>query len=332
VADSNTDFRSPVLILGASGFIGSRLVTALEGHPRLRPVAASRRAGAGRVVVDALDAGGLARAMQDADFVINCIAGSDRDMVASTQNMVRAALGRRPARMIYFSSMAVYGSATGTVDEDHAAVMPVSGYGEAKIASERLVNDYVGAGGDAVILRPTCVFGPHSRQWTLRLARLLNSFRIGDLGAAGDGCCNLVYTDDLVAATVAALEKPSARGQRFNLSSTQALTWNQFLMAYGRALGAVPVRRVSGRSLRLETKLLAPFRRVASKMLDTSATEAITPSLAGLFAQDIQVRSDAAVRELGMPQTPVAQMIASAVRWLQPSGQAAMPSMLEPVR
>ena len=68
---------------------------------------------------------------------------------------------------------------------------------------------YVHDGGDAVILRPTCVFGPGSTQWTTRIARLLKARRIGDLGSAGDGGCNLAFIDDVVAAVLAALDASS---------------------------------------------------------------------------------------------------------------------------
>ncbi len=164
-----------------------------------------------------------------------------------------------------------------------------------------------------MILRPTCVFGPGSVQWTTRLARLLKARRIGDLGTAGDGCCNLAFIDDVVAGIIAALDAPEASGMTFNISSSAELTWNEFLIAFAKALGATPVRRISPRMLRIETKLLAPVRRIAAMALRSPATEAITPSLAALWAQDIRIDSRAAEAVLGLPRTTVGQMIAVAV-------------------
>ena len=176
--------------------------------------------------------------------------------------------------------------ATGAVREDHSPVAPVSGYGQAKMECERIVRKYVDDGGDAVILRPTCVFGPGSPQWTTRLARLLRAGRIGDLGIAGDGCCNLAFIDDVVAAIITALDAPAASGRAFNVSSSSELTWNEFFVAFARALGATPVRRISSRSLRIEAKLLAPMRRIAAMVVRSPATEAITPSLARFVAPE----------------------------------------------
>jgi len=303
--------RKPVLVLGASGFIGSRVVAALSAGPAYRTIAASRRSG---LVLDATNTAAVRDALADVPFVINCVAGKPSTMVQSTQALCDAARAMPPHRIVHLSSMAVYGSATGIVREDQAPVAPISAYGQAKLECEKIVRKYVGDGGDAVILRPTCVFGPGSPQWTERLVRLLRAGRIGDLGTAGDGCCNLAFVDDLVAATVAALNTPGICGEAFNISSACALTWNEFLVALGKAIGAVPIRRISSRRLRVETRVLAPIRRIAGRVLRGPVTEAITPSLAELWRQDIRIDCTAARSELTLRQTSVQEMIAAVVR------------------
>ena len=274
--DSLDFSRQPVLVLGASGFIGSRLAASLAAGTAFRPIAASRRPKPGGVVLDATDPAAMRKAIKGVPRVVNCIAGSNEAMVRSTQALCDAARAQPPGRIVHLSSMAVYGSASGSVQESHEAAAPVSGYGEAKIACEQIIRKYVRDGGDAVILRPTCVFGPGSTQWTTRLARLLEARRIGDLGSAGDGCCNLAFIDDVVAAIVNALDMRGIAGQTFNLSSPAELTWNEFLVRFAKALGATPVKRIAPRMLKLETKLLAPVRKIAGKFRHTPATEAIT--------------------------------------------------------
>jgi nucleoside-diphosphate-sugar epimerase len=289
--DSMDFSRKPVLVLGASGFIGSRVVAALAGSPLYRAVAASRRS---VLSLDATDTASIRAALQDIDYVVNCISGNDRVMVRSTEALCDAARMVPPRRIIHLSSMAVYGAA--------------------KIACERIVRKYVADGGDAVILRPTCVFGPGSPQWTTRLANLLRVGRIGDLGTAGDGSCNLAFIDDVVAGIIAALDAPDISGQAYNISSSSGLTWNSFLMAFGKALGATPVRRISSRTMRIETKLLAPARRIAGMAIRSSMTEAITPSLAALWRQDIRIDTTAARRALALPQTTPDRMIAAVLQ------------------
>lgn len=309
--DSMDFSRKKVLVLGASGFIGSRVAAALSGSAAYLPVAASRRSG---LIVDATDPASMCAALRDIDCVVNCIAGNNQTMVRATEVLCDAARTCPPRRIVHLSSMAVYGAATGTVREDQAPVQPVSGYGQAKIDCERTVLKYVHDGGDAVILRPSCVFGPGSAQWTTRLARLLKARRIGDLGAAGDGGCNLAFIDDVVAAITAALSVPEAAGKVFNVSGPMERTWNEFLVAFAKALGATPVRRIPPRMLRIETKLLAPVRRVASMLVRSPMTEAITPSLAALWEQNIRVDGSAAEAALGVRWTPSDRMIAAAIQ------------------
>ena len=309
---NSVDFsRKPVLVLGASGFIGSRVVIALASSPIYRAIAASRRSA---VAVDATDLNAVQTALRDVDCVVNCIAGDERVMVRSTQALCDAARRSPPRRIVHLSSMAVYGAATGTVVEDHAPVTPVSGYGQAKIECERIVQKYVDDGGDAVILRPTCVFGPGSRQWTTRLERLLTARRIGDLGEAGDGCCNLAFIDDVVSGVISALDARDVSGKAFNISSSADLTWNEFLIMFAKALGATPIRRIPSRTLRVETKLLAPLRRIAGMAMRSPATEAITPSLAALWRQDIRIDCSAAEKALSLPRTTPERMIAAVTR------------------
>jgi nucleoside-diphosphate-sugar epimerase len=305
-----------VLVLGASGFIGSRLVAALDASPTLRPMPASRR---GNPPLDATNPGAMRSALGEARYVVNCIAGRGRTMTLATQTLCDAARDRPPLRIVHLSSMAVYGSATGRVTEDHAPVPPLGGYGAAKRACERIVRTYVDDGGDAVILRPTCVFGPGSAQWTTRVARLLRSRRLGDLGPAGDGTCNLAFIDDLVDAIMRSLTASGVAGQAFNISGPPELNWNDFLIRYGKLLGATPIRRISQRTLTLESQLMAPTC-LALRRLGLPAPEAVTPSLLTLMRQDIRIDSTAAADALAFRPTPVDRMLAvSAVRGMVPA-------------
>lgn len=332
MADSLDLPRKPVLVLGSSGFIGSRLVATLSDSLTYRPIAASRRGGQGPVesrAFDATNAGAMRTALHDANLVVNCIAGSGQTMIAATQALCDAARANPPHRIVHLSSMAVYGAATGTVREDQAPVEPVSSYGKAKIACERIILKYVRDGGSAVILRPTCVFGPGSTQWTTRIGRLLQARRIGDLGPAGDGCCNLAFIDDLITGIMRALSTTGISGQAFNISTDSTLTWNQFLIRFARALGATPVKRISQRNLKLETRLLAPVRRAADiglrrVGLTSPLTEAITPSLLTLMGQDMRIDCSDAVSILSLPRTSAEQMIASAAEWLNGRTQSPM--------
>ena len=226
-----------------------------------------------------------------------------------------AAADAEGIRIVHLSSMAVYGGVTGLVGEAHP-MEPSGGYAEAKAEGERII----AAAVDGVVLRPGCVHGPGSDQWTGRIARLLRRHRIGDLGAAGDGACNLTYVDDLAAAILAAVRLP-AGGSVFNVSDPDPGTWNDYFHRLALAIGAVPIRRVSDRWLRLEAKLAArplqAAQMAASRLpVKLPVPDSIPPSLLQLWQQDITLDHRHADAVLRFPRTPPAQAIAKAAGWL----------------
>lgn len=303
-----------VLVLGAGGFVGTRVTQALAAAAWADPVRGQRRPAPGAVVVDTLKADDLARALDGVDAVVNCVAGSAEAIGQGAGALFAAAGGRR---VVHLSSMAVYGDAVGDVTEDRPFARGHGAYGDAKIAAEEAA-----AGRDAVILRPGCIYGPGSAQWTWRLARLLATGRLGDLGANGDGCSNLVHVDDVAAAVLAGLRLPGVATRAYNLAMANAPDWNAYLIAFARALGAVPVRRIGARRLKIETKLLAPPLKIAEIVAGKAGRgEAvpppIPPSLARLFRQDIRLVSDRAEAELGVRWTPLQEGLAVAADWVR---------------
>ncbi|MEK7947561.1 NAD-dependent epimerase/dehydratase family protein [Pigmentiphaga sp. YJ18] len=312
--------KTRVLILGATGYVGRRLAAALHASDWAEPVAATRRkpvAGGDieTVFCEATDTSSLTQAAAGVDALVNCVAGSAEAMVATARAMAEVQASRsRPLRIVHFSSMAVYGDAVGRVDEDHPfASLPAQSYGGAKIQAEALLADVPQVG----ILRPGCIYGAGSPQWTERIVRLLRARRLGDLGPAGDGCSNLVHVDDVVAAAAAVLQR-GADGA-FNLAMAGAPNWNVYFMRLARAMGAVPVRRVTARRLKLEGKVLAP----PLKILEIAGGKAglrglppvISPALLRLWQQDIRLDVRRAEQVLGMQwttlETGLAESLAS---------------------
>ncbi|AOX47834.1 capsular biosynthesis protein [Pandoraea faecigallinarum] len=296
--------KSRILVTGATGFIGRHIVNALAASDWATPVAASRRANHGMRAVDALSAASLSAALADVDGVVNCVAGSP-DAIVANARALREALDARstPIPAVHFSSMAVYGSAEGHVDES-AALAGTSPYGIAKVEAEQAL-----AGLSCVtVLRPGCVYGGGSPQWSGRIAELLCAGRLGDLGAAGDAHSNLVHVDDVVKAALGALRHPEAGGQAYNLAMADAPRWNDYFIAYAMALGATPVRRIGGRRLKIETKLVAPALKIAEilgrKIGLKGLPPPLPPSLARLWQQDICLDASRAATTFGLAWTP----------------------------
>jgi 2-alkyl-3-oxoalkanoate reductase len=314
-----------ILVLGASGFVGRHLIAGLAATDWALPLAAGRRAGslpgapAQRLAFDATDQSAMLGALQGVDAVVNCIAGNVDAMAASARVLFTAAASlAAPPRIVHLSSMAVYGPTVGRVDES-TALAGTDPYAKAKIATEQSAASY----GPQVILRPGIVYGPGGPQWTRRIAGWLFSHRIGDLGPAGDGCCNLLYIDDLVTAIAQALRLPNVVGQVLNLAMADPPTWNDYFIRFARALGAVPVARIGRRRLQVETKLLAPPLKIAEILFAKAGIRAsrlpepIPPSLVRLCGQEIRLDVSAAEKSLQLSWTDLGEGLERSAHWVR---------------
>jgi nucleoside-diphosphate-sugar epimerase len=257
--------------------------------------------------LDATDASALSRALVGIDSAVNCVGGTPAVMVASAGALAAAAAAHHPRpRVIHLSSMSVYGSATGMVDEGAALHANAGAYAKGKVEAERLSAAY----SNLVVLRPGCIYGPGSGQWSLRIAALLLSGRIGDLGPRGEGYCNLVLADDVAGAVLQALKLDDVAGQAFNLAATSQLTWNQYFRLFAKVLGTLPLRQISPIQLLADTMLLAPMLKVADAFSGGSATRRLrlppfSPSLLRLFGLRLELNARKAEEMLAMSWTPL---------------------------
>jgi 2-alkyl-3-oxoalkanoate reductase len=316
--------KQSILVLGANGFIGREVVEGLASTDWAAPILAVRKPAAHgnneleQRTVEATRVESVSAAMQGVSAVVNCVAGDAATIVSASKALFAAAEHMTPApRIIHLSTMSVYGSAVGIVDETAPLRGDLGAYSAAKVAAEATIAAYP----QAVMLRPGCVFGPRSEQWSIRIARLLLAHRLGDLGAAGDGFCNLVHVGDVVLAILRALENPGVDGRAFNLSTPEPPTWNEFLVKYGTGLNAVPVRRISQRRLRIEGKLLAPPLKIAEILgrackLDAALVPPpIPPSLIRLMGQEIRLDTRRVEAELGLHFRDIDAALRATARW-----------------
>src|SRR6202043_373734 len=126
-------------------------------------------------------------ALEGVSGVVNCITGDGGTIIASAQALFDAASHRHPPpRIVHLSTMMVYGTAAGTVDETAPLKGDWDEYSAAKAQVERLACTY----RSVVQLRPGIVYGPDSPIWSERIGRWLREQRLGDLGTAGEGYCN----------------------------------------------------------------------------------------------------------------------------------------------
>lgn len=302
--------KQTIAVVGASTFLGRRIVAHLQSSDWVTPIAIDYDiAGLPSSVrsIRVSNSESWTHAIQDCNAVVNASFGSASTITSMMTALIEAAQSTHSKpRIVNVSSMTVYGAATGLVDEDQAPVGSLNDYASARLEAERIAQGYP----RIVTLRPGCEYGPGCYAWSERIARLLLARRIGDLGARGDGYCNLIFIDDLVRAVGVALTQPGLEGQAFNIAMCDPPTWNEYFIQFGQQLGAVPVRRVTQRRMKIETKLLAIPLKVGEIALGkiglaSALPPAIPPSLLDVCRQEIRLDVSRAEARLGLRWTPL---------------------------
>jgi nucleoside-diphosphate-sugar epimerase len=321
-----------VLVLGGSGYIGSRLCERLAESAWATPISASSRHIAhGGVHVDTTDMRSLVQALHGVDAVVNCVAGSGRAIADGAKALALACIETGCPRIVHLSSMSVYGPREGAVRDDAATDPSLGWYARAKCEAEHCMAAFARAGGTAIVLRPGCVWGPGSQLWVGRIARLLNARRLGDLGAAGDGWSNLVHVDNVCDAIEAALRLPETPGRvrAYNLAAPDSPRWNEYFVDLALAIGATPVRRISQMQLRLDAWLGGPPLKIAQIALAKLGRRAarvpdpLPPNLVGLWERHLRLESPGAERDLAMRWTPYGTGLEQSAKWvLEGAGRA----------
>jgi len=318
-----------ILVLGGSGHIGTQLVEALKSTAWAVPVSGSRRtvsagnASVETMRVDSRDIQALTAVLEGFDAVVNCVAGDARSISEGARMLVQAALGTQCRRIVHLSTMSVYGPVEGRVREDATLNPGLGWYGRAKCEAEKHLGEFARRGGEAVVLRPGCVFGPGSELWVGRVGRWLQTGRLGDLGVAGDGWSNLVHVDDVCQALMAALQLPVRPGDMpvFNLAAPDSPRWNDYFVDLALALQATPVPRIRPRQLRLDALLAGPPLKVLQLALKrlgrptSSVPDPMPPGLIRLWAQHIHLDATQAAQALGLSWTPYAAGLQGSADW-----------------
>jgi nucleoside-diphosphate-sugar epimerase len=238
-----------VLVTGAAGFVGRRVVADLRAKD-IEVVATARAPGPGLTAIGTVTPETDWRPWLDGcDGVIHLLArvhrggsGSDAEYLADnrdvTARLARDAAAAGVARLVFVSSIKVNGetSAPGTAFRPDDVPAPADAYGRSKRAAEAALHAVaVETGLETVVVRPPLVYGPGVRanfELLIRLvalglplpfARLANRRSLVGLGNLSDFL-------------ITCLAHPAGAGETFLISDGAALTLPDLLVAIGRAL------------------------------------------------------------------------------------------------
>lgn len=236
-----------IAIIGANGFIGTRLVELFHLGARHTVVPVVRRASGlalpARFALnwrlgDALDVASLSTALAGCDAVVHAALGDPRQIAAMPAVLCAAAAAAGVPRVIYLSSATVHGQAPapGTDEGTPLHCRHSLLYNNAKVCAERAF--FRGCARHRLAgfaLRPGVVFGPRSR-WIANAAADLRA-GTGAWLNDGRGICNSIYVDNLVEAVHLAALAPGRAGEALLVGDAETVTWRDFLGPIARHLG-----------------------------------------------------------------------------------------------
>jgi nucleoside-diphosphate-sugar epimerase len=290
-----------ILIIGGTGFVGSRLTEKLVlGHQAQVTVMSRdyRRASSIARYPVKLVKGNVTnvKEVQEAcdgqEIVIDCTypsAGTKQERtkhaIQGAEALTEATLNNRITRLVHLSTISVYGTAKdGFLDETQVCNPSGDAYGDSKLACEQtLMEAHSQRNLPVTILQPTVIYGPFAG-WSIGPLHQLKQGRVA-LPNAGQGNCNAVYIDDVVQAIILACTSAGTEGERFLISGESPVTWKEYYEAY-QAIAGGELALLSNKELNRNIHKIAadnrPTRRLISEFRNNAELRQLFLGLPGI--------------------------------------------------
>jgi dihydroflavonol-4-reductase len=322
------------LVTGGTGFVGSHVVRALLARGRsvrclARP--ASRRDNLEGLPVeiapgDLTDPASLARALSGVQTLYHVAADYRlwardpqelyRANVGGTENILAASAAAGVSRVVYTSSVAALGltpdGSPGSETTPVARERIIGHYKKSKYDAERVAERWAARGLPVVIVNPSTPIGERDIKPT-PTGQMVVDFLNRRLPAYVDTGLNLVDVRDVAAGHLAAAERGRV-GERYILGNRN-MTLKEILDVLARITG------LSAPGVRLPHWIPLSAAAVATGVARLTG-RAPRVSLESVRMSTHRMFFDAgkAVRELGLPRTPVEEPLARAVAWFRENG------------
>ncbi len=322
-----------VLVTGATGFLGRQLAIRLAGggthvhalyrdekkiHGWSHPNLSFFRGTLG-------DSKSIERAMEGCREVYHLAAVAlpwVRDFgvvyeenVGGTVNVLEAARKTGVEKLVYTSTAGVLGPSDGQMNTEDKPEPErhFTHYDCSKAAAEKRVRDYARAGGQAVIVNPTRIFGPGNLGYSNFVTRMIARYLSGKWRVIpGDGSStgNYVFVEDVVDCLLFAMERGRS-GERYIAGGTN-LSFNEFFEI---------LRRVSGVEYPLYRMPYSLMMAVAGVLTGvaylTGWPTPITPGYVQRYHHNWSVSIRKAERELGYRPMGFEEALGRTIEWIK---------------
>lgn len=166
-----------IAVIGGSGFVGTELIALLRKEHEIVNLDKSPSNGFASItkIIDVRNAGQLNQALAGQDLVI-LLAAEHRDdvtpaslyydvNVGGMKNVLGAMDLNGIKKIIFTSTVALYGLNQEKAPDENASVSPFNHYGKSKYEAENALQQWLDIDEfrSALVLRPTVIFGPNNR-------------------------------------------------------------------------------------------------------------------------------------------------------------------------
>lgn len=248
-----------ILVTGSSGFIARFLIPELakRGH---QVIGIDKRRGGEFgdyfrfTHANICNDSAIEAAMRDVDLIFH-LAAEHKDFgvsdalyhetnVEGTAKLLRYAGQHGVRRVVFYSSVAVYGDSPIPTQEE-LVPNPQGPYGKTKLLAEGLIENWARNDRDrqAVILRPTVVFGPFNYANMYRLIESVARRKYIGVGS-GRNIKSVAYVENVTAATLFLMDRMEDGVQIYNYADSPHLTTQELIrsIAANLEVTVLPVR------------------------------------------------------------------------------------------
>jgi len=326
-----------VLVTGATGLIGSRLVETLaaKGYHvkslvRKSSVSSNlRRLGIELAYGDITNKESVEEAVENVDTVYHLAAIRGERLlpkeeywevnVKGTENILEASCKKGIKKFVYCSTEGVLGWFTHPPADESWPYQPVGIYHQSKAEAEKLVKKYSYEKQlPATIVRPVIAYGPTEKGTIFKIASMINKGIFVILGH-GNFSLHIVYIDNLTQGLRLAGEKKSSVGQTYFIADETPIVFSGLVQIIAETLNVqttkihIPVWSAKLAGMMVENLYRILLRLNVGELGDDPI---LTPMKVDILSKERFYDISKAKKELGYkPIMDTEEAIRSTVKW-----------------
>jgi dihydroflavonol-4-reductase len=268
-----------ILVTGATGFIGRRLIPRLisDGHEVTAVVReTSNKSGlpesVNYAITELCDNEGLVKCISDNEVVIHLAAyfdfyPSDKELlyetnVDGTSSLMNACVGTSVTRFIYCSTTETIGPVEHPPGNEDTELNPAFDYSKSKVQAEERIREITeDTGLPHIILRPTGTMGEGDRYTAFEFIEAMNKDEVFAVPRSGDKHLMYIHIDDVVDAFSKAVTSERVLNETIIICPDEPLTIDELIDFLKEYLGVKGPRfKVPTILAKIGVGLMSPFK------------------------------------------------------------------------